>query len=294
MSSSEWDHTHGKQAPDEEYESIPWDALVRSSGPDWRRIANLVALMVSVAAVSTLVVRTMWPAGTSTPEPTPDAVARPETVEPIDQAPPPTVAPAPPAEADLRALDPSSNERTVAAYAEWYAAEFFTIDASSRWIDPVTGSDPAAAVPSEALRYVESVTAIEVAQVALDRHDVTVVIRSLSAAGISSGYRRDPPLAVVVSVVLTPEGLRVEDFPRPATVPVLTLQSRGPLEPAFDPVATDAVLAMVRDLGLEPSEPFSVTREPDGATRVALLVVDAVGVRWPIAVVVDPDGTIRE
>ena len=99
---------------------------------------------------------------------------------------------------------------------------------------------------------------------------------------------------MIVSVVVTAEGIRVEDFPRPAAVPVLAVETRSPGEPASDPIATDAVLTMVRDLGLEPSDPFSTTRGPDGSTRVALLVTDAAGVRWPVAVWVDPDGTLRE
>lgn len=275
---------------DEEYEAVPWDALVRPPAPDTRRLVNMVALALGAAAIAALTVRTIWPSApieTSVPQSvTAAAHISSETATPPTDA---SAPPAAPTEADLMALDPAATDRAAAAVAEWFAIEYFTVDGDAAEADPWLGVAPKGDPGSLSVSYVESATAVAVERVSIDRHLVTVVVRTLSSQDPADGYRRDPVRAVSISVVSTEGVPVVEDYPTPAPTPPMWAVPPTVATIAVDPVVVEAAKGMASVFGV-PGEPYSVVAANDGSVRVALLVEDGSGVVRPMAFWFDPDG----
>jgi hypothetical protein len=280
---------------EEEFGSIPWDALVRPGRPDWRRLVNLGALALAVAAIAALTVRTLWPAGPSIDEPALDAVglAQPASLESVPPA-EPIPAPEPESvlttEADLMALDPGSVERAAAAYAEWFAAVYFTVDGTHEDLDSWSTNQPPPTSQPGPMSYVESVTALAVERIDSVSLRVTVVVRTLSTPGPEEGYRRDPVRAVSIPVAITPEGLAVADLPAPVSLPELIAapQERRPVE--ISPALLDDARTVASLLGDPADSPYDVSIGESGAIRVAFVVTDETGLTWPVAIWLVPDG----
>ncbi len=283
---------------EEEFGSIPWDALVRPGRPDWRRLLNLGALALAAAAIAALTVRTLWPAGLPVDDAELEMVGRPQpaptaTVSPPEPIPAPEPASVLTTEADLMALDPASVERAAAAYAEWFAAVYFTVDGTPRDLDSwSTDLTPTLPQPGP-MSYVESATAIAVERIDPVSLRVIVVVRTLSTPGPEAGYRRDGVRAVSIPVTITPEGLAVADLPAPVLVPELVLAApeRRPVD--IGPALLDDARAAAALWGDPADEPYDVSIGESGAIRVALVVTDETGLTWPVAVWVDPDGADR-
>jgi hypothetical protein len=283
---------------DEEYESIPWDALVRPAPLDWRRVANLAALGVAVAAIAMLTVRTLWP-----PEPVAPAgsVPIPSTTTSTIEAPDPVATPPPastaaedlPSEADLMAIDPTSLERSAAAVAEWFIATYFTVDGGDRRLDPWSEDVPEPEVIGVATSYVESATAVDVQRVDQNSLRVTVIVRTLSAPSAGSGFRRDPVRAMSVPIVFTEEGPSVADLPTPVPVPHLLSDGRHANRVEVDPASLERAREAATLWGDPAEEPYSVTADDSGAVRVALMVTDTAGIIWPVAIWFDANGRMR-
>ncbi len=283
---------------DEEYESIPWDALVRPAPLDWRRVANLAALGVAVAAIAMLTVRTLWPPGPVAP---PEGARIPSTTTSIAEAPGPVASPPPastvagdlPSEADLMAIDPTSLERSAAAVAEWYIATYFTVDGGDRRLDPWTEVALEPGAVSSPTSYVESATAVDVQRVDQNSLRVTVIVRTLSASSAGSGFRRDPVRAMSVPIVVTEDGPSVGDLPTPVPVPPLLSDGRHTNRVEVDSASLERARETATLWGDPAEEPYSVTADDSGAVRVALVVTDAAGIIWPVAIWFDADGRMR-
>jgi hypothetical protein len=247
----------------------------------------LAALAVGVLAVTVAVVRAYWPAPTLQPVSTtlPGVALPATTVLPVVPPPPATL----PSEADLMAIDPAALDRSVAAYAEWYASRYFTRSGSTPLSDPHLGIELVAA-GGRFESYVESAHAIEVVALSAARRQVTVVVRSLATTDPAGGYVRQPDRAVELVVGVDDEGLTVEDLPRPVAVasPDGLLST---LEEVDRPDLVQAARSHLAQFGTPADSSFHVGMTEDGRTRVGLLVADEMGTPWPYAVWFAADGS---
>lgn len=199
----------------EVYERIPWETLERKSGDkQWLLMAIAGAIVVGALAYSFMSNR---PA--SAPEAPPVAATVPLPVGAVDPpaavvvptAPVATTAASPlvVSEADLYAVDPERWIDLAAAHAEWFAAEYFTVDGSEQSAATLTALLPEGlTVPPQAdgIRvFVEWVRAIEVTEMAPLRYEVAVLVRSL-VSGPDDLYQRQAPTIARVTVTVGDDG----------------------------------------------------------------------------------------
>jgi hypothetical protein len=286
--------------PDEEFESIPWDSLVADHGDRRRRwaLVGIVAALVLGAAFG--LSRLLWaagpPPGDPVTRPAPAAAATaaaavPDTILPSSEP----AAPAPPdaySEADLLALPADDAGRRAAAYASWFAAEYFTLDGSDPERRAVAALLPAGVevLPADPSfrSFVEGVEVVEVSTADGVHYRVVLVVRSLAAAG-EGAYRRQPVRMVEVVVRVDERGAAVADLPRPLAVPVVSAE--GPaVEEAEPPAAVVAAALEAASLWGEPQPDLVSAGTVDGRWRLVVAVRDTAGLLWPVAVWTDPSG----
>jgi len=273
----------------EELEHVPWADLMAEAEPEdrTRRTVYLVAGAVGSMVLGILVARAWWaPSAPSAPV-TPMTTVVAGAEEPVV-----TAATLPLySEADLMADPPDPLARAAIVRAEWFVTDYFTSD-----FEPNGSADVRAALPSgpmpvfpqddgEGISYVEWARAYDVEEAGDGAYRVAVAFRMLGAPP-GRGFTRQPVRAVDVLVAVTEDGgTTVLDLPSPARMPA------GP-EPVPWPDGVDAPPQAIVDeaaglAGLWGSEPRVVSAHPvDGGWRVVLTVADAVGNRWPMAVVV--------
>ena len=276
--------SEGREIDDERFESIPWDALVTDDAERRRRLVGLIALAVAAAGAAFLVVR-MLSADAGEPI---AAVATTASTQPES-----SVGSAPTTMSEQTLIADASAD-VAAAYAAWFASDFFTLDGSDITRSAVQNRLPddisLPTAPERERSFVESAVPVSVHPAGEGTYDVVVVVRSL-AADDGENYSRQPAKAVRLSVRLEEAGFSVADLPSPAPLPNADPGSLDVPESAPPPDVLDAARQRAASWGTV-DEAVVAAGTIDGVWRVVLEVVDDGGMRWPVAVWVDESGAI--
>jgi hypothetical protein len=210
---------------DEVYERIPWETLEEKK-PDrqWMMLAVAGAIVLGALAYT-------WTSSRAAPAPATTVVApAPASTAPVAAAPPaapvapatsaamasPPASPAPApvmtAEADLYAVHPERAIDRAAAHAEWFVAEYLTVDGSEESHAALSALLPAGVplpvAPDGSRVFVEWVRAVSVEEIGELAFRVTVLARSLAAAA-GGDYVRQPPLSLEVDVSVADQAAQV-------------------------------------------------------------------------------------
>ena len=266
----------------ETYERIPWETLEEKK-PDrqWMMMAVAGAVVLGALAYSFM---------SNRPSPMPVAstvaAAMPETsviASPVPQAaaqPVATTAPVVTAEADLYAVHPERVIDRAVAHAEWFVAEYLTMDGTEEGRAALTALLPAG-VPMPAAAdgtrvFVEWVRASAVEEIGQLVYRVTVLARSLAAAA-NAEYQRQAPLQVAVDVSVA------GDAPQVVMAPQISPAQPGPaLQLALVTVPEDVGATALQQSG--GSEVIGGLQTPDGGWQVVVLAATPDGVSRPVSV----------
>jgi len=266
----------------ETYERIPWETL-QAPRPDRQWILYLVAGAIVVGALAYSFMSNRPPTPVAATEPTEATPANSTQTAPAGAAPPAVVGQAPTVtepivitEADLYAVDPERLREEAIAHAEWFAAEYLTLDGSEAASESLAALLPAGIPPpvgdGETLVFVEWSRAVASEEVAPLLYSVDVLVRWLMS-GADGVYVRQAPTIVTVEVEVGDTG------PRVTMPPVIGPVPRGePASPGLVEVPENVASAAV---------------EASGATEVIGGVVSADG-SWRVVVMAPgPDGVVR-
>jgi hypothetical protein len=289
----------------ETYESIPWSHLAPRRVPLPTRIA-MVVVGAAVAAVLGFglaklfrdepgrVVVTMPPAaveGEQVPVPAPTTI--PVAAPMPSSAAVPSSAPAADesrlfSEADLMAVIPEEEQHRAMWRAEWFVTDFFTVDG-----DPQIGTTTKAALPEDldapmphsaapGVSYVEWARALEARPGGPGRYEVDVAFRTLSGEG-EGLLARQPVRAVRIQVEIGEGGgASILDLPAPIELAIPRAVVAYPAPAEAPPEIVDDAAAAVEAFGFV--EEVLTAGVDENGWRVVLAVVDASGIRWPLAV----------
>jgi hypothetical protein len=259
----------------EVYERIPWETLEeKKTERPWLMYGLAGALVLGSLAYSFMSNR-------PGPVDVPGTAGTSATVT-VASPPPPPVAAMPPtssvmaAEADLYAVHPERVIDRVVAHAEWFVAEYLTVDGSEQGRQTLEALLPAGVplpVAPEGTRvFVEWVRALAVEESGPLQFRVDVLARSLAAGG-DGAYQRQPPLQVSVEV-------RMENETPQVVMP-----------PSIRPA--DVGDAHTLSLSEVPDEIANAAREQSGGTEI-LGGIDSGSGQWQVVVVAPaPDGVSR-
>jgi hypothetical protein len=266
----------------ETYERIPWETLEEQK-PDrqWLIMAVAGAVVLGALAYSFMSNR---PA----PVPVASSVATgsPQTTAPT--APPPQViappvastAPIVTAEADLYAVHPDRAIDRAMTHAEWFVAEYLTVDGTDEGRAALTALTPAGVpLPSagEGTRvFVEWVRASAAEEIGELLYRVTVLARTLAAAA-NAEYQRQAPLQIEVDVSVAGGAAQVVMAPR-----VFPAQPGPAHQLALVPVPDEVGAAALQQSG--GSEVVGGIQTPDGEWQVVVVAVMHDGVSRPVSV----------
>jgi hypothetical protein len=184
------------------------------------------------------------------------------------------------AEADLYAVHPERVIDRAVAHAEWFVAEYLTVDGTDEGRAALTALTPAG-VPlpaaGEGTRvFVEWVRASAVEEIGQLLYRVTVLARTLAAAA-NAEYQRQAPLQVEVDVSVA------GDAPQVVMAPRVSPALPGPAHQlALAPVPDEVGAAALQQSG--GSEVVGGMQTPDGAWEVVVLAVMPDGVSRPVSV----------
>ena len=262
----------------ETYERIPWETLEEKK-PDrqWMMMAVAGAVVLGALAYSFM---------SNRPPPVPVAstlaAAPAETAPvaaPVPQAVPPPVATTTPvvtAEADLYAVHPERVIDRAVAHAEWFVAEYLTMDGTEEGRASLMALLPAG-VPMPAAEegtrvFVEWVRASSVEEIGQLVYRVTVLARSLAAAA-NAEYQRQAPLQVDVDVSMAGDAAQVVMAPRVA--------------PAQPGPAHQLALVTV------PEEVGAAALQQSGGSEVVGGMQTAEGDWLVVVLAATPDGVVR-
>jgi hypothetical protein len=269
----------------EVYERIPWETLERKS-PDRQWLLMAVAGAVVVGALAYSFMSNRSPE-TQPPAPETRAEVASEPSVTLSVAPPaamasPTTSPVLVAEADLYAVNPERWLEQATAHAEWFVAEYFTVDgsveseAALRSLLPM--GLPAPVPPEDTSVFVEWVRTLEVEEIDPFHYRIRVVVRSLVAIGADS-YVRQAPLVATVEVTVDETGPRVLMPPEigPAVVATQETMALTPVPADVEAVAASASGAS-EILGGRPLDDgrwqvVVVAPGPDGVSRAMTVTV---------------------
>ena len=265
----------------EVYERIPWETLEKkSTDKQWVLMAVAGAVVLGALVYSFMSNR---PAQTQPLSPTTlaQALPGPQVLPPAAIAPPPT-SPILMAEADLYAVDPERWLDQATAHAEWFVAEYFTVDGSPQTAEILASLLPAGLPPSifpeTKSVFVEWVRTLDVAEISPFRYRVEVLVRSLVADGDAS-YLRQAPIVATVEVAVDGQGPRILMPPqvRPATVDSQEILVLTPVPPEIAAMVT-ALAGTAEILGgrlLDDGrwQVVAVGAGPDGVTRPMTVTV---------------------
>jgi hypothetical protein len=271
-----------EQERNETYERIPWDTLEEKK-PDrqWMMMAVAGAVVLGALAYSFMSNRPApVPVASTLAAPVPDTT---RVALPVPQAaaqPVATTAPVVTAEADLYAVHPERVIDRAVAHAEWFVAEYLTMDDTDEGRAALTGLLPAG-VPMPAAAdgtrvFVEWVRASAVEEIGQLVYRVTVLARSL-AAGSNEEYQRQAPLQVEVDVSVA------GDAPQVVMAPRLSPAQPGPTHQlALVTVPGEVGATALQQSG--GSEVVGGLQTQDGIWQVVVLVATPDGVTRPVSV----------
>ena len=279
-------HTFELVEPDrnEVYERIPWETLEDPKKPDrqWLMFAVAGAVVLGALAYSFMsnrpapvVTATTVPAQASlTPESVPASAAPPQA------EPTPSSSPLVAAEADLYALDPERIIDQIATHAEWFVAEYLTLDGSDGGRETLASLLPTGVplpVGAEGTRvFVEWVRTVSVEEVAPLTYRATVIARSLAAAG-GEPYQRQEPLELQIEISIA------GDKPQVLMPPQIAPAVLGPPhELALTEVPAEVAAEAIERSG--GSEVVGGLQDPSGGWLVVMLVPGADGVTRPVTI----------
>jgi len=268
----------------ETYERIPWETLEEKK-PDrqWMMMAVAGAVVLGALAYSFMTNRPAPSPAVSTvaaavPETAPVASPGPQAVAP----PVATTAPVVTAAADLYAVHPERVIDRAVAHAEWFVAEYLTVDGTDEGRAALTALLPAGVPLPVAVAgtrvFVEWVRASEVEEIGQLVYRVTVLARSLAAAA-NSEYQRQAPLQVEVDVSVAGDGPQVVMAPR-----VSPAQPGPAHQLALVTVPEEIGAAALQQSGA--SEIVGGMQTPDGGWQVVVLAATPDGVSRPASVTV--------
>ena len=304
-------------ADHEEFEHIPWASLVAETRDPRVRWLGVGVGVVLAVVLGFVVVRVIGGGGEGTVvvtgESVPDAtVAAPPTAEiapaPVttttkppsprlyseaelvaDASPDPSTGAGGADAADVMALVPQFETNAVAARAEWFVTDFFTVDGDAAGRESVRVALPAGAVATAddagvGVSYVEWARVVSVEQTDVGRFAVTVVFRTLAGVDRAS-LRRQPVRAVAVGVAVDEAGaVGVVDLPEPAELPP-SLDVEGIVGESADPLPESVRAAALAAADAWDADAVVVRSSlADGSWRVEVSVTDASGLRWPLVV----------
>jgi hypothetical protein len=268
----------------EVFERIPWETLEDPKKPDrqWLMFAVAGAVVLGALAYSFMSNRPVPVAtGTTTVavEEIPPATA-PISVPPPQATATPSTSPLVTAEADLYAVDPERVIDQVSAHAEWFVAEYLTVDGSDGARETLSSLLPAGvplpSAPEGTRVFVEWVRTASVEEVAPLTFRATVIARSLAATG-GEAYQRQDPLEIRVDISMAGEK------PQVLMPPEISVAASGPPhELTLAEVPEEAASAALERSG--GVEVVGGVQGPDGDWRVVVLVSGADGVTRPVTV----------
>lgn len=261
-------------AEPEQYEHIPWEQLVEPASRG-RRTTYAIAALVMVVAAAIAVVR-VWPAA-----PQPIVSTQPGVPPTVNQSSSTHLY----TEDELRA-----NEEielwSVAAKAEWFVADYFTIDGSNQDETAIESAFPSGwPLPdlpqgeSDRRSFVEWARTVEIQNDA-NLYNVVVAFRVLEATA-TDGYQRLPIKAVRVTLEIKDGGLAVSDIPQPWSLP--SMHTALPQFVSEEPPAEVVAQATtgLEGWGTEPR--IESAWKSDTGWRMVVSLADELGHRWSLA-----------
>ena len=260
----------------EVYERIPWETLEKQGGDrQWLIIAVAGAIAVGALAYSFMKNQPVTPAIPASAEAV--AVAPPTSLPP---APVSTVAsPLVVTEADLYAVDPERLIDHVAAHAEWFAVEYFSVDGSDESHATLGGLLPVGVpmpeAPAGTQVFVDWVGVRSIAETAPLTYQVEVLVRSLMSHQ-DGAFVRQPARLATVEVLVGPDGTpRVGS---PPTVSVMSAPTPHPMGLLAVPAHVVAQLTTIGDV-------IGGVQLADGRWKVVVMTQGLDGVRRPTTIV---------
>ena len=269
----------------EVFERIPWETLEEKK-PDrqWMTLAVAGAVVLGALAYT-------WASNRAAPMPeTTMAAPSPSTTVLAPSAPPaaptapltaaPTPSPVLTAEADLYAVHPERAIDRATAHAEWFVAEYLTVDGSEEsqaTLGALLPSGVPLPVAADGTRvFVEWVRAMAVEEVGDLTYRVTVLARSL-AADAGGDYVRQPPVRLDVDVSVAGAEAQVMMAPR---VSAATTGAAHGLQLSEVPEEVGAAALE----GSGGTEVVGGVQDSDGSWQVIVMAPGAGGVARPITV----------
>lgn len=275
------------QERNEVYERIPWESLEdKKSDRQWLTYGVAGAVVLGALAYSYVSNRPVALPVATTVEVS--EVAAPSTPAAVDPVPVPAVSPTPSttpvltSEADLYAIHPERVADRVAAHAEWFVAEYLTVDGSEQGRETLASLMPVGVplpvAPEGTMVFVEWVRTVSVEEIAPLTYRATVLARSLAAQD-ESAYQRQAPLEVTVDISMT------EESPQVVLPPEARPASSGPAhQPTLIAVPDDVGATALEMTG--GSEIIGGTPGERGGWRVVVLAPGLDGVSRPVTVAV--------
>jgi hypothetical protein len=274
----------------DDVESVPWSELLDATDPsaERRRIAYLAAGLVGAVVLGAVIARAWWSPSAPMIVAPGDPIAAPADESTTTSVPEVPLY----SEADLMADPPDPGARAAVMRAEWFVSDYFTADYEPRGSGDVRAALPASAdlpeMPQDGLggvSYVEWARAFKVEEVGDGSYLVSVAFRALGAPPEGS-FIRLGVRAVQVHVDVLGDGAAILDLPRPTPLPVGPEPGPWPGEEMEAPMdVIDVASGRASVWGTDPR--IVSTARIEGGWRVVATVVDAVGNRWPVSIVVE-------
>ncbi len=271
-----------EQERSEVYERIPWETLDQKKGDrQWIIFAIAGAVVLGALAYSFMSNRPQEaPPSVVVADPLPAAgPAEPaEPVVPVPAPPPVATSPVVVAEADLFAVNPERLLDQAVAHAEWFIAEYFTIDGSEQHSTTLASLMPAGiplpSAPDGTRIFVESVGSLDATELEPLRYEVTVLVRYLLAKD-DEIYRRQPPVVATVEVIVGDSGPRIALPPQ-----ISAVAAPSPEQLALADVPAEVGEAAKQLTGS--TEIVGGAQRADGGWSVVVLATGADGVTRPV------------
>jgi hypothetical protein len=266
----------------EVFERIPWETLEeRKPDRQWMMLAVAGAIVLGALAYT-------WSNNRAAPVPITTTLAPAPATQAAAAAPPAapavsgTTVPTPvvTAEADLYAVHPERAIDRAIAHAEWFVAEYLTVDGSEESTATLAAllpvGIPLPVAPDGTRVFVEWVRAAEIEEIGDLTYRVTVLARSL-AAEAGGDYVRQPPLGLDVDVSVAGDAAQVLSAPRVAPA-VIGQAHQLPIGEVPEEVAT----AAMQDSG--GTEVVGGVQGGDGGWQVIVMAPGPGGVARPVTV----------